>query len=80
MANAKTKNKLSRLAKALLETAGDMRESGLLGRASHRTITRRHLGTEAAKPARLSAAQIRQPKSEKRAKGRKLSRNRMAEN
>jgi putative transcriptional regulator len=41
MANRK---KASSLAKALLETAGDMRKAGLMDRASHEKITLRHLG------------------------------------
>lgn len=39
----KTK-KTSRLTDELLETAGDMRKAGLLDRASHEKITKRHLG------------------------------------
>src|SRR6188472_4261548 len=42
---AKKKKKVSPLAKALLETAGDMRKVGLIDRASHAKITLRHLGT-----------------------------------
>lgn len=38
------RKKPSRLAKALLETAEDMREAGLLDRATHEKITLRHLG------------------------------------
>ena len=34
----------SRLAKALLETADDMRHSGVLSPAAHKKITMRHLG------------------------------------
>jgi putative transcriptional regulator len=41
-----TKEKPSRLAKALLETAGDMRKAGLLDRATHDKITMRHLGAK----------------------------------
>jgi putative transcriptional regulator len=41
---AKTK-KISPLTQALLETAGDMRNAGLMGRSSHAKITLRHLGT-----------------------------------
>lgn len=60
MAKAKTKTKPSRLAKALLETAGDMRRSGLLDSAAYEKITLRHLGPDRdAQPARISAAQIR---------------------
>jgi putative transcriptional regulator len=38
------KKKISPLAKALLETAGDMRKAGLMDKASHEKITLRHLG------------------------------------
>ena len=41
---AKKKKKVSPLAKALLETAGDMRLVGLMDRASHAKMTLRHLG------------------------------------
>jgi putative transcriptional regulator len=37
--------KTSRLAEALLETAKDMRETGILGEAAYEKITMRHLGT-----------------------------------
>jgi putative transcriptional regulator len=39
-----TRQKTSRLAKALLKTAEDMRKAGLLDRAAHEEITLRHLG------------------------------------
>jgi putative transcriptional regulator len=55
-----TKKKPSRLTKALLETAADMRKSGLLDRATHDKITLRHLGsktTPSVKP--ITGAQIR---------------------
>ncbi len=38
------KKKPSRLAKAMLETADDMRRVGILDSASHEKITLRHLG------------------------------------
>jgi putative transcriptional regulator len=38
------KRKTSRLAKELLETAGDMRRAGLLDEATYDKITLRHLG------------------------------------
>ncbi|ABE41399.1 transcriptional regulator [Rhodopseudomonas palustris BisB5] len=38
------KKKISPLAKALLETADDMRKSGLMDKPSHDKITLRHLG------------------------------------
>jgi hypothetical protein len=46
MAKKKTKTKPSRLAELLLETAGDMRKSGLLDSAAYEKITLRHLGSE----------------------------------
>lgn len=39
------KKKISPLAKALLETAGDMRKAGLMDKAAHDKITLRHLGS-----------------------------------
>jgi putative transcriptional regulator len=54
------KNKTSRLTKALLETADDMRRAGVLDAASHEKITLRHLGSKAntvAKP--ISGNEIR---------------------
>jgi putative transcriptional regulator len=41
------KKKASRLTKALLETADDMRRVGILDEASHKKITLRHLGGKA---------------------------------
>lgn len=38
--------KLSRLTKALLETADDMHRSGIMDEATYRKITLRHLGKE----------------------------------
>jgi putative transcriptional regulator len=51
----------SRLTKALLETADDMRHSGVIGRAAHDKITLRHLGS-VAEPAveAMSGEEIRQ--------------------
>ena len=37
----------SRLAKALLETANDMRRAGIIDQAAHEKITLRHLGNRA---------------------------------
>jgi putative transcriptional regulator len=55
-----TKKKPSRLAKALLETAGDMRKAGLLDRATYDKITMRHLGAkDTPKVAPITAEQIR---------------------
>ena len=42
------KKKPSRLTRALLETADDMRRGGVLDAASHEKITLRHLGSKAA--------------------------------
>ncbi|MGQ0685303.1 helix-turn-helix domain-containing protein [Bradyrhizobium sp.] len=59
---AKTKKTHSRLTSAILETARDMRKSGLLTKAAHDKITMRHLGTadvSKAATATLSGAQIR---------------------
>ena len=52
------KTKTSPLAKALLETAGDMRKTGLMDKASHEKITLRHLGATA-KPAPITGPQIK---------------------
>jgi hypothetical protein len=54
------KKKVSPLAKALLETAGDMRKAGLMDKATHEKITLRHLGaTGAPKASRIAGSQIR---------------------
>ncbi len=54
------KKKPSRLAKALLETAVDMRKAGLLDRATYDKITIRHLGPkDMPKVVPISAEQIR---------------------
>ena len=37
------KNKPSRLTKALLETAKDMKDAGVLGKSTYKKITMRHL-------------------------------------
>jgi putative transcriptional regulator len=42
------KTKPSRLTKALLETADDMRRVGVMGDATHQKITLRHLAGKAA--------------------------------
>ncbi len=41
------KKKTSRLTKALLETANDMRREGIVDAARHKKITLRHLGGKA---------------------------------
>jgi putative transcriptional regulator len=57
---AKRKKKVSPLAKALLETVGDMRKIGLMDRASHEKITLRHLGAPGGpKAAPITGPQIR---------------------
>jgi putative transcriptional regulator len=54
------KKKVSPLAKALLETADDMRKAGLMDKAAHEKITLRHLGaTGAPKAAPITGPQIR---------------------
>lgn len=54
------KKKPSRLAKALLETAEDMRKAGLLDKATHEKITMRHLGSQTThKVTPMTGAQIR---------------------
>ncbi len=55
-----TAKKPSRMAKALLDTADDMRKAGLLSRATHDKITMRHLGSRTApKAAPMTGGQIR---------------------
>lgn len=50
----------SRLTRALLETADDMRAAGLLDEAAHQKITLRHLGTKpVAVAAPITAEEIR---------------------
>ncbi len=52
------KAKMSRLTKALLETADGMLRSGIMTKAAHEKITKRHLGsTTAVRP--LSAEEIK---------------------
>ncbi len=53
------KTKPSRLTKALLETANDMREGGILDAAGYRKITMRHLGDIGAPTERLTGDDIR---------------------
>jgi hypothetical protein len=47
------KTKASALTKALLETADDMREAGILDRKAHEKITMRHLGSKRITRSRL---------------------------
>ena len=55
-----TKRKTSRLAKALLETAADMRKAGVLDPTAYDKITMRHLGSQRApKVVTITAEQIR---------------------
>jgi putative transcriptional regulator len=58
MAKQKTK-KPSRLARALVETAGGMRKTGLLDRAAFEKITMRHLGPDLPPVGRITPEQIR---------------------
>jgi putative transcriptional regulator len=51
--------RLSRLTRALLETADDMRRVGVLDAAAHAKITLRHLGREAGAVEQLSGDEIR---------------------
>ena len=54
------KKKTSRLTKALLETADDMRRVGVLDTVSHEKITVRHLGSKADRVAKpISGDEIR---------------------
>ena len=54
------KKKISPLAKALLETADDMRKAGLMDKATHEKITLRHLGATGVPKARsITGPQIR---------------------
>lgn len=49
----------SRLTKALLETASDMRRTGVMDAATHDKITLRHLGEKATEPEPMSGDEIR---------------------
>jgi putative transcriptional regulator len=53
------KKKPSRMAKAMLETAADMRKADLLDQATYDKITMRHLGPNRPKVAPITAGQIR---------------------
>jgi putative transcriptional regulator len=53
------KKKPSRLARALLETAADMRKADLLDQATYDKITMRHPGSHTPKVAPMTAGQIR---------------------
>ncbi|MDA8168490.1 MAG: helix-turn-helix domain-containing protein [Nitrospiraceae bacterium] len=54
------KNKTSRLTRALLETARDMKDAGVLGKAAYEKITLRHLGIkDRARLEPLTAEEIR---------------------
>ncbi len=58
---ARAKKGQSRLARELLETARDMRASGLMTKAAHDKITKRHLGAAASPvaPEMLTGPEIR---------------------
>ncbi|MBI5075306.1 MAG: helix-turn-helix domain-containing protein [Nitrospirae bacterium] len=54
------KDKASRLTQALLETAKDMKDAGILGKAAYEKITLRHLGAkDKAELEPLTAEEIR---------------------
>jgi putative transcriptional regulator len=54
------KNKTGRLTRALLETAEDMRKTGILSAGAYNKITLRHLGSKnAPKPLPMTGKQIR---------------------
>jgi putative transcriptional regulator len=55
----KKKDKTSRLTKELLETARDMRKSGLLTKAAHDKITMRHVGMAPAVTVTLTGEDIK---------------------
>jgi putative transcriptional regulator len=55
----KTKAKTSRLTKELLETARDMRASGLLTKTAHDKITMRHVGVAPAVTVTLTGEEIK---------------------
>ena len=55
----KTKAKTSRLTRELLETARDMRASGLLTKAAHDKITMRHVGIAPAASITLTGEEIK---------------------
>jgi putative transcriptional regulator len=56
---AKTKTRPSRLTRALLETADDMRRVGIMGATGHEKITLRHLGRGAPGLEPLTGEEIR---------------------
>ncbi len=56
---AKTKVRPSRLTRALLETADDMRRVGIMGAIGHEKITLRHLGADAPALDPLAGEEIR---------------------
>lgn len=63
----KTKKKLSPLTEALLETAGDMHELGIMSDADYDKITARHLGKTPAPAAKsVSAEDIRKMRTKAR--------------
>jgi putative transcriptional regulator len=53
------KNKPSRLTKALLETAKDMRDGGILDESAYKKITMRHLGDMGVPTEPLTGPEIR---------------------
>ena len=64
---SKAQRKTSRVTKALLETAGDMRRGGLIDKAAYEKITMRHLGAQRlAKIAPLTAEDVKAIRAEAR--------------
>lgn len=57
--NVTRRTKPTRLTRALLETADDMRRVGVLDAAGHARITLRHLGTEMGTVEQLTGDEIR---------------------
>jgi len=53
------KNKISSLAKALLETASDMRKTDLMDKAIHEKIKLRHLGAKSGQSKDLAQSERR---------------------
>jgi putative transcriptional regulator len=62
---SKAQKKTSRVTRALLETANDMRRGGLIDKAAHEKITKRHIGAQGlAKIAPLTAEDVKAIRAE----------------
>jgi putative transcriptional regulator len=62
---SKAQKKTSRVTRALLETADDMRRGGLIDEAAHEKITMRHIGAQGlAKIAALTAEDVKALRAE----------------